>query len=92
MEDQHLQLGVSEVGRGEPDVGLEGRSADDGRDRVGRVARLNRWCTADARAVVDGQAGWKGRRNRARGRRSDVGHADRCCCGIPGVAASNQNR
>ena len=50
------------MGRGEPDVGLEGRSADDGRDRVGRVARLNGWCTADgARAAVDGQAGWKSR-------------------------------
>ena len=39
-----------------------GHVADDSSDRVGRVARLNRWCTADgARAAVNGQAGWKGR-------------------------------
>ena len=44
---------------GQPNGRLVGGSTDDRRHRVGRVARFNRWRTADgARAAVDVQAVW----------------------------------
>ena len=47
--------------RGQSNAALVGHTADDGGDRVGRVARLDRRRAADgARAAVDGQPGWKG--------------------------------
>ena len=43
---------------GQPNGRLVGGSTDDRRHRVGRVARLNRRCTADgAGAAVDVQTG-----------------------------------
>ena len=45
---------------GQPNGRLVSCSADDGRDCVGLIDRLNRWCTADgARDAVDGQSKWK---------------------------------